>query len=597
MNIVPLLLTTNALGAGGGWTADYYVDSLAGDDGNDGLSIATAFATLGAAQTAAQSLGDGAKVGLVAGSVWREEFSTSGLDGIEVRGVGDLVNDGLPEIRCDDVVTGWTEVGGRTDVWTATMPVSTITTNTKYLMWKDDVELDVLASIDAVEAGGAGSVFCDTSGANPIWYIKASADPDGDGSVYEATARLNAINIANSGIDSVGSKIIGVHARRNLGNDGSLRAGLNAEIKRCVAESGHKHSILIGSGLVEDVVCWDVSREMQTTTSSPLVFFFDDAADQTITVRHIFILGNPTGADTFDKTSALEAHYGFSGGVYTDTLVEGVAIKDIEAGGGFVGSNSLVYRGIYLWNAKPMGYASGPNTDVFDCIMSRDAAGITGDNRFVRGQGSNFCSTSAGLGTGVTNKTGKVFQYGVIYRNGGAQIEGDNSFSTTVQNYVTAVLNATSSAGRNIDIHSDNYTGDHNVFYTGYLNGTRHLRARDQKTGSDYTTLAAWQAQTGQDANSVWLTTAQIANFFLGDPTAGDFRINPSASVTGADGTVYVGEFPDGTPITEAGEQYHWNWNSRSKVVGAPTAWPNIPGTLSEARQYAANPRGWNFYP
>src|SRR5690606_11162811 len=81
---------------------------------------------------------------------------------------------------------------------------------------------------------------------------------------------------------------------------------------------------------------------------------------------------------------------------------------------------------------------------------------------------------------------------------------------------------------------------DFNIYFSLSEGGNGHT-FRGLYDNTTYTTLASWQAATGQDANSVYLTAEQAADFFLGDPTKGDFRINPNAAVTGGDGTVYVG--------------------------------------------------------
>ena len=132
-----------------------------------------------------------------------------------------------------------------------------------------------------------------------------------------------------------------------------------------------------------------------------------------------------------------------------------------------------------------------------------------------------------------------------------------------------------------------------------------------------YQTLADWQTATsGQDANSVYILPAdQVAGganaLWLGyteaaaltdlatiGPAVGDFRINPSARVYGGDNTAYIGTYADGTtPITEAGPQLHWNWNTRAAVAGPPTRWPDVPETLAESRTYISDPAAWNFYP
>ena len=89
-----------------------------------------------------------------------------------------------------------------------------------------------------------------------------------------------------------------------------------------------------------------------------------------------------------------------------------------------------------------------------------------------------------------------------------------------------------------------NYKGDYNVFY----GPTTAVDCRYGET--QYTTLATWQTATGQDVNSVFLTDAQSKTFFLTDPNSGAVSVNPYATVTGGNGTIYTGTFPDGTLLS-----------------------------------------------
>ena len=90
------------------------------------------------------------------------------------------------------------------------------------------------------------------------------------------------------------------------------------------------------------------------------------------------------------------------------------------------------------------------------------------------------------------------------------------------------------------------YEGNYNVFYR-----TSSNQLRAYYNGVQYQTLATWQTATGQDANSVYLTDAQSKTFFLTNPTTGVVTINPYATVTASNGTVYTGTFPDGTLLTD----------------------------------------------
>lgn len=153
------------------------------------------------------------------------------------------------------------------------------------------------------------------------------------------------------------------------------------------------------------------------------------------------------------------------------------------------------------------------------------------------------------------------------------------------------------------------YVGDYNVFIAGVPGDTNQVIFLHYSAGW-CVTLAAWQAATSQDANSVWLARADQVRgngyaFWLGvandendGPADGDWRINPDCRVYGGDDTPYIGTFADGTtPITEAGPQTHWDWAARASASGPPSAWPTVPRTLADAKTYALAPEDWTFYP
>ena len=138
------------------------------------------------------------------------------------------------------------------------------------------------------------------------------------------------------------------------------------------------------------------------------------------------------------------------------------------------------------------------------------------------------------------------------------------------------------------------YTGDYNIFY-GNDFGWDNIRF--YRNGVSYNNLADWQAAVNQELNSVYVTTAQRANLFLGSTATGDFRINPNAQVTAANGQVFTGTFPDGTPLTQAGAQQHYNHNTRQVVAGPPTDFPTPPVTHAQSLQFIKDPAAWNYYP
>ncbi|MDH7973680.1 hypothetical protein QH494_15925 [Sphingomonas sp. AR_OL41] len=96
------------------------------------------------------------------------------------------------------------------------------------------------------------------------------------------------------------------------------------------------------------------------------------------------------------------------------------------------------------------------------------------------------------------------------------------------------------------------------------------------------------------DQNSVWLSSDDAANLFVGNPLTGDFRLR-SGGLYFADGTPM--NFADGTPVNSiAGPQEHLDWNTRAVLPGAPEAWPIPPKTEANCELYCREPWLWDWY-
>lgn len=177
----------------GGPSINFYVDSVNGDDGNDGTSIATAFQTLSAITPA-----DNLKIGLVAGSYFEETVDWSAYDGISVQGVGDLSQDGLPEINGSSVYGGtWNDSTDRADAYTNThsadfttdaQGVPLVFEGLTALKWVDTVaEVDAEAGTFTCSGGGSTGLAAGTY----TFYVHptGSTDPDTDGLEYRYSHR------------------------------------------------------------------------------------------------------------------------------------------------------------------------------------------------------------------------------------------------------------------------------------------------------------------------------------------------------------------------------------------------------------------------
>ena len=586
--------TSKAVGPIGGGV-DIFVSSVDGDDGNDGLTEVTALETLTAASAAALSAGDGVRIGLKRGSSWADSLLIGSLDNAVVAayGFGDL-----PEIDCADAITSWTKTGGRTNVYDATGPVAKFV-NGDHPVWEDGWALIKQTSVAAVDAT-AGSYYADISGANPVYYIHAtgSGDPTSNGKLYEIATREIALDLASTSVNTYGNTVSGVITARNGTNDGSTRMAYTSDVRNLLCSDGHKHSLMVSSGSIEDTVLFRVNRN-NTGNNSPLISYYateDDA--QTLSIKRLFIIGDPPSGVTRVGQVALLNHTGVSKPIHTSIQVEQLAIVDFTTANLFKDSASAspTYNGVYLENTTSIGETGTEDLYIVNNCMANGASGWS----IARGWGvctlTNYASYK---GAPIWKQTGMSIANSVLindafcHRGYSGLYDTSINFSSTYTVYAVPVY----ANGSHLSVDAGTYTGDYNVFCSGGASEVRIYDRLQGAAGTEYTTLAAWQSASGQDANSVYLTSAQYSAFWLNDPSTGDFRINPDAEVTGADGTIYTGEFPDGTPITRAGPQTHWDWNARSEASGPPTQWPAIPSSYAESAEYVKSPSSWDFYP
>lgn len=566
----------------------FYADSVAGSDANDGLSSATAKQTLTALTALA---GNGSILALARGSYWRDTLDIGIKRTVTVVPYG---TGAAPVIDGADILTGWTKTGGLTNVWQKTLAYPKVA-NGQYIAWEDGISMLATTSTALVDAV-AGKFYVNTAGANPIFYIHASdsADPNSNGKLYEGNVRNYVVSLAGDGINSVGNNVVGVVGTRSVGNDGSIRIGPEGSISRVIGSDGHKHNLSLATGTAEDVIIFGINRN--ATVNSPFVAYYNLATypkdHAPLTIRRMFILAEPFPPAVYAGQVGIDNHV--SGGLHGTIIVEAMAIRQMVAAGQFSSATTPpAFLGLYLDRTTAVGNANGGRMTVDCCQMVNKSFGggvwrnVDLDNLVVW-QGTNL-GPSVGL---TINRISLIDVFQTHYGTAGTMACSDALSLHFAVLIVTGI-----NSGVNLATNVANYVGDYNVFSTKGTAEVAIYNRTEGVVGTFYTTLASWQAASGQDAHSCWLTDAQAAAFWLGDPSLGDFRINPSAQVTGANGTIYTGTFPDGTPITQAGAQFHYDWNTRTKTAGPPLEWPVIPSTLAESKTYIDDPAAWDFYP
>jgi hypothetical protein len=317
----PIASRTPIIGGGGGVPFDFYVDSVNGSDSNDGLTAATAFATIGAVQTAALAFGNGVRIGLAAGSHWRESLRMSAIRQCVISGYGNM-NLGLPRIDATNVYAGtWLSSVDRADANTATYSASFVQPNNFMHMavFENGTRLNYAASAALVNStpgtffvsatlGGDGT----TSAGTHVIFIhpRGSTNPNSDGKIYEVTAREVCIELASDGSLSENTTIRLVHAHAAGGQIGGIRVRGQALIDQCLTTDHVKHQAIIGWGEYRKCVSLRNMLDARTATIE-LEFFVDTAPGRTALWNKCVVWSLAT---TLQNTvSAFSGHVGGAG--------------------------------------------------------------------------------------------------------------------------------------------------------------------------------------------------------------------------------------------------------------------------------------------
>jgi hypothetical protein len=570
------------IGSGGSPAApaatDWFVDSVAGSNANNGTTSATPFQTLAALATAITANPTKTTVSLKRGSQFRESLPGAVTVCIDY-GTGNL-----PIIDGSDIVTTWTVNGTQSAVWEKTL---TIDTGGRPRIYEDGVLMPWVADLATCAATAGSRVLLNTGGTITLqMHPTGGGNPNSNGKTYEATARVNPVLMGDNCI------LKGIHARRAVGNDGAISMARNAYMERCVSSDGSKHNILIGSGSLVDVIAVRADAVTPTESSNVFIVGFDSRgiAGQSISFTRVGIMqdgqGNSVAFFTHDEVN----------GSYNSITAEQIWMDGF---GGF--SPATVTLSIQGYFAGQCGIPLGgwfANQTTVDCFQIRNT-GFGSDN----GIGN---LTVTGAPNTILLKEGTIYSEGSnnsTFREQSVM----NGGSLTVRNVAVAnlltmsrtaitdegwtsgslILNGnifhSSPYGTYVVVPSGiNYSGDHNAFAKRDDDGSGPGNEALIWHGTTYNGLVGWRTATGQDANSFEFVGGDVSQLFSGTYSAGDYRLAGTGSGATA---ASIG----------AGPQFHWDWNAKAKVSGPPTSWPNVPKTLADAITYGSNPAAWSW--
>ena len=490
----------------GGVSYDYYVDSVNGNDANDGRSVATAFATLGKAQTEAVSFGDGVRIGLVAGSdfnITSADFSS--VDRLYISGVGDLASDGLPLIRSDDAVGAWSDstdrADGNTNVYSQDLAI--VSTGMPLIL-EDGTPLQWVSSVAACQS--SAGTFHVTTGDLPVgtytFYVHptGSGDPASNGKTYRHTK-----GAAPMFGDYATLKFIkfGSQTGRN-----GVSGGVGALIESCLfANTSAVHDALFGSGTYRNCAGWHD---------------FDDVREGSTALEFYAVDGRGSSVEwdtcVYYAKGGSQAVNGFGGHtssnsmLYDQATVNDCAIKNCHVdfrslASALVSARTRAVEGTINCQYQTTATIVDPwfdnSTNLYHVITFGGYPGTVEGARV-------YADTASAAIRDIANNT-EVKRSVFVRRNPG-------SISSRVidNSSVTGVLvkgnifdeNTRGAFIYNARLSSLDSESDSNVYFGN---------VRMNINGTLYIDLASLQAGTGTDANSV--TTDPV----LADPANGDF--------------------------------------------------------------------------
>jgi len=600
-------LITGESSGGGVVTFDFYVDSVNGSDSNDGLTPATARQTIASAMTL---LSAGKKLGLARGSKWRETFIFQHANlSIGVYGTGNP-----PIFDGRNVVTAtWTQpdIVNFPDVWSVSWTrAQAATTGVAWVnLWADNTFVRAASSLADLQANG-GAFYANRTATTTTISIKSTTNPNNNGVVYEISTRGWAFRGHSTALGSAApanQQVVGPIECTGFIEHYNALAGGPGQSKQLLLTDGNIHHTVTEGDLTEDVL---MSRVIPGASGSLHVAYrvvgtgFSHTARRCLALSEIFAgLGRnghsgfyahgstPASIDSYTVDQCLMRMCTVSADAsllnVTNLYASGAILAVINTSSTNVNVN---INRVQIQDTTPQSSA------LFRSLTSPPVIAI-----------ENLCGNNqSGFGmifTGLPSTPPSVTRCAIVNVGGAITGGAGASFRASLTLNYSIVI---ATGGRVMDNLQTPYVGDYNVF-----RGTADNQPVFSINAAVSSSFANWQTISGgQDLNSVWLKasdqTAGNANaFWLGistnanaGPVDGDWRINPAARAYNAAGAALTGTFADGvTPLTLAGPQEHWNYNTRSVVAGPPTRLVRLPESKAEERQYIEDPAAWNFYP
>lgn len=488
-------IPTLAAAGGAGVVFTYYVDSVNGNDANDGSSEALAFATLGAVP----ELTTGQSVGLARGSVFRgDKLATISANNVTIAAYGDAET-AKPVLRGDAVLSagGWTKTEGLTNVYERAITFDADVSGV-ILVFEDDAFMTRQTSTALVDANpGTYYTTGDTSGSGTLYiHTSDSADPAANSKVYEFTDTKLIIN----SFDATGTVLRDLVCMRSIYQNGPVYLGRSSRIYNCDFLQGSRHNFIARTGLLaEDCLFADGYNPYVGGASLFVVYEADSQPTDSFTVRRC----TASNSNSSYSITGFLSHEQGGGNRFGTITYEDCAAIDCNVGWSLIDADNFVLTGC---SATDCTYGiTGNSTNSEAVITGFTATGVD--------YGVNFSGTGTTLNLIDADITQNVAAGGgCVYGNNGGTINviggvfkadlptslsartcfGLNAIDTTWN-----VSGARMEVRRPIDFLTDNHTlatMDNNSYSTAALLW--------RYKGTSSSGLATWQSASNFDLNS-----------------------------------------------------------------------------------------------
>jgi hypothetical protein len=510
----------------------WFVDSVIGNDANDGRSVSTPFATL--AKLLQSPLKGGDITYLARGSLWREE-----LLGLPVGSVVKAYGSGeRPIIDGSDVAanTSFTKTASLTHVYEIawTHHFAADGGKSAHRVWEDGVRLlraQDLATCDSTP----GSFYAGepTDGGPDTIYVHPAdgSDIPTSSHVYELTRRRTAVQLYQFRNQA---SVYSVHTRRNAHADGSLV--VDGLVSDCLAEDGRIHNVFI-RGTCEDTTAWKIEPPSVFGAATMFVSFEDRLNLPNVTYRHCHAIADadavgPTGGHNSELTVGFYGHTTggaqFGVAAYEECSTSGVTLAfafmnvtdamyyKCSSSGGSIVAGGTPDRTLAILGGSFSDMLDGSTLFKLNEDGGAPAKIIVRGVRYVEqgGHTTPIWINRAGGYTEITRSTFATLAGGIFWFEKGNFVVKNNVFfgnNVIMRVYSTDV----------------SYLADDNLYFNTNRDTPDALLFQIDQ--GDFTSgLPAWRTLMGQDANSL------VADpLFAGAPADGDFALAPDSPARG----------------------------------------------------------------